>query len=48
LVPDDVMVGLIKENLNTPQCKKGFVLDGFPRTIPQAEKVLFFSFIFKT
>jgi adenylate kinase len=39
LVPDDVMVNLIKENIKSPQCQQGFVLDGFPRTIPQAEKL---------
>jgi len=39
LVPDDVMVSMIKENLDTPQCQKGFILDGFPRTVVQAEKL---------
>jgi adenylate kinase len=37
LVPDDVMVGLIAERLSQPDAKRGFILDGFPRTIPQAE-----------
>jgi adenylate kinase len=37
LVPDDVMVGLIEVRTKLPDCSKGFVLDGFPRTIPQAE-----------
>ena len=37
LVPDDVMIGLIREVLKSDKCKKGFILDGFPRTIPQAE-----------
>ena len=37
LVPDDVVVGIIKEYLSTEACKNGFILDGFPRTIPQAE-----------
>ena len=36
LVPDEVMVGIIKERLFQPDCDKGFLLDGFPRTIPQA------------
>jgi adenylate kinase len=37
LVPDDVIVGLIGERLGQPDAKGGFILDGFPRTIPQAE-----------
>lgn len=37
LVPDDVVIGIIKERLNEDDCKNGFILDGFPRTIPQAE-----------
>ena len=37
LVPDDVIIGLIRERLQRPDCAKGFILDGFPRTIPQAE-----------
>lgn len=37
LVPDDVVIGIIKERLQEDDCKNGFVLDGFPRTIPQAE-----------
>ncbi|EGC33570.1 adenylate kinase, partial [Dictyostelium purpureum] len=39
LVPDEVMVNMIKENIQNPECKKGFILDGFPRTVPQAEKL---------
>ena len=37
LVPDDVVIGIIKERLAEPDCKEGFLLDGFPRTSPQAE-----------
>ncbi|HEY6281457.1 MAG TPA: adenylate kinase [Burkholderiales bacterium] len=37
LVPDDVIIGLVKERIKQPDCVKGFLLDGFPRTIPQAE-----------
>lgn len=37
LVPDEVMVGIIKDRLAADDCKKGFILDGFPRTIAQAE-----------
>ena len=37
LVPDEVVIGIIQERLKEPDCKKGFILDGFPRTIPQAE-----------
>jgi len=39
LVSDDVMVNLIRENIAKPECKDGFILDGFPRTVPQAEKL---------
>ena len=37
LVSDDVVIGIIKERLLEDDCKNGFILDGFPRTIPQAE-----------
>lgn len=37
LVPDDVVIGIIKERLAKSDCAKGFILDGFPRTVPQAE-----------
>ena len=37
LVPDDVTIGLVKERLSQPDCAAGFLLDGFPRTLPQAE-----------
>ena len=37
LVPDEVTIGLVKERLSQDDCAKGFLLDGFPRTLPQAE-----------
>ncbi|MCI2069159.1 MAG: adenylate kinase [Bacilli bacterium] len=37
LVPDDVVIALVKERLSKPDCAQGYLLDGFPRTIPQAE-----------
>ena len=37
LVPDDVVIGIIKERLQESDCGAGFILDGFPRTVPQAE-----------
>lgn len=37
LVSDDLIMGIMKERLQQPDCDKGFLLDGFPRTIPQAE-----------
>jgi adenylate kinase len=39
LVPDEIMIGMIRERLARPDAKKGFILDGFPRTLPQAEKL---------
>jgi adenylate kinase family enzyme len=42
LVDDGIVIGIIKDNLKRPDCKKGFVLDGFPRTVPQAEKVCWY------
>lgn len=37
LVPDEVTIGIVRERLSMEDCKKGFLLDGFPRTVPQAE-----------
>lgn len=37
LVPDEVVIGIIQERLSEKDCENGFILDGFPRTIPQAE-----------
>ena len=37
LVSDDVIIGLVKERLRQPDCARGYLFDGFPRTIPQAE-----------
>lgn len=37
LVPDEVVVGMVKDRLSKPDCEKGFLLDGFPRTLDQAK-----------
>jgi adenylate kinase len=37
LVPDDIMITLIRGRIGKPDCRNGFILDGFPRTVPQAE-----------
>jgi adenylate kinase len=37
LGPDDVIIGLVKERIKEPDCQKGFLFDGFPRTLPQAD-----------
>ncbi len=39
LVPDEVVIGIIKERLAKPDCENGFILDGFPRTVPQAQRL---------
>lgn len=39
LVPDSVVIGLVRDKLGDQSCAKGFVLDGFPRTVPQAEEL---------
>jgi adenylate kinase len=45
LVSDDLVVGIIDEALKRPSCAKGFILDGFPRTVVQAQKVLFYHYL---
>ncbi len=40
LVPDEVIVGIVKERVAQPDCAKGYILDGMPRTIPQAEALV--------
>lgn len=39
LVPDEVVIGIVRDRLKEPDCEKGFILDGFPRTIPQAQEL---------
>lgn len=39
LVPDEVVVGIVRERLQEADCSKGFILDGFPRTLPQASSL---------
>lgn len=39
LVSDDIIIGLVKERIKQPDCVNGYLLDGFPRTIPQAEAI---------
>lgn len=40
LVPDDVIIGIVRERLAEPDCANGYILDGMPRTIPQAQALL--------
>ncbi len=40
LVSDDIIIGLVKDRITQPDCKNGFLFDGFPRTIPQAEAMI--------
>jgi adenylate kinase len=39
LVPDDLVLSMVEERISRPDCSDGFILDGFPRTLPQAEKL---------
>ena len=39
LVPDEIVIALVKERLTQDDCKDGFIFDGFPRTVPQAEAI---------
>lgn len=39
LVPDELVIGLIKDSMERPECERGMILDGFPRTVVQAEKL---------
>lgn len=45
LVPDDVVIGIVKERLQDADCQQGYMLDGFPRTVPQAEALSTFATI---
>src|SRR5438309_2281860 len=39
VVPDEIVLGMVEERISQPDCANGFVFDGFPRTLPQAEKL---------
>ena len=43
LVPDEIVISLVKERLNLPDCNNGYILDGFPRTIEQAQQLVKFA-----
>lgn len=43
LVPDEVVIGIVKDRLSQPDTRKGYILDGFPRTVAQAEALATFS-----
>lgn len=43
LVPDEVVIGMVRERLKAPDCDHGYILDGFPRTVPQAEALAEFA-----